>query len=385
MDILHTVEFYHPSRGGAQEVVRQLSERLVKRGHRVTVATTRLPDRQAAEWNGVRIEEFGIRGNAVTGIAGEAERYQGFLRRARFDVMLTYAAQQWASDLAFPLLREISAVKVFVPCGYSALHAPAYREYFSRLPAILREYDQIVYLSARYRDAEFGRQHGLTRWTVIPNAAAEEEFLAPPTDVRHRYGIGSRFVLLCVANHYPDKGHDAVIQAFRRARIRDALLLIVGERPPSSPGCLRRCRWTARCHNLFASRTKRVRLLTGLPRPDVVSAFQEADLFVFGSRVECSPLVIFEAMAGQAPFVSTDCGNVRELADQTGAGVAVAGVAEMANAIEALWADPARRREMGRRGAEAWRARYTWEHVADQYERLYRRLLAARPPGSAHR
>jgi|GEM_PF-5705905 len=27
MKILHTVEFYEPSKGGAQEVVRQLSER----------------------------------------------------------------------------------------------------------------------------------------------------------------------------------------------------------------------------------------------------------------------------------------------------------------------------------------------------------------------
>ena len=33
MKILHTVEFYHPSIGGMQEVVKQLSERLVLLGH----------------------------------------------------------------------------------------------------------------------------------------------------------------------------------------------------------------------------------------------------------------------------------------------------------------------------------------------------------------
>lgn len=36
MKILHTVEFYEPSVGGAQEVIKQISLQLVKRGHEVT-------------------------------------------------------------------------------------------------------------------------------------------------------------------------------------------------------------------------------------------------------------------------------------------------------------------------------------------------------------
>ncbi|MFH1005826.1 MAG: hypothetical protein V1781_10125 [Bacteroidota bacterium] len=39
MKILHTVESYYPSVGGMQEVVKQISEQLVKMGHSVTVAT----------------------------------------------------------------------------------------------------------------------------------------------------------------------------------------------------------------------------------------------------------------------------------------------------------------------------------------------------------
>jgi glycogen synthase len=40
MKILHTVEFYSPSTGGAQEVVKQLSERMAEKGHVVTVILT---------------------------------------------------------------------------------------------------------------------------------------------------------------------------------------------------------------------------------------------------------------------------------------------------------------------------------------------------------
>jgi len=49
MNILHCVESYYPSVGGMQEVVKQLSERLVKLGHAVKVATRNNPDRNFTE------------------------------------------------------------------------------------------------------------------------------------------------------------------------------------------------------------------------------------------------------------------------------------------------------------------------------------------------
>ena len=64
-------EFYYPSVGGVQEVVRQIAERLVKRGHEVTVATTWLRQRRSREINGVNIEAFRVSGNLVNGIKGE--------------------------------------------------------------------------------------------------------------------------------------------------------------------------------------------------------------------------------------------------------------------------------------------------------------------------
>ena len=54
LKILHTVELYSPSVGGMQEVVKQISERLVKKGHDVTVATTKLSNRKSKIINGVK-------------------------------------------------------------------------------------------------------------------------------------------------------------------------------------------------------------------------------------------------------------------------------------------------------------------------------------------
>src|SRR3954451_984506 len=119
--ILHAVEFYAPSVGGAQEVVRQISERLAARGHDVTVATSAHPERSAPELNGVGIREFAASGNAVRGMAGDVEGYRRFVADGRFDVVMTYAAQQWTTDALLDGLDTIAAPVVLAPCGFSGL------------------------------------------------------------------------------------------------------------------------------------------------------------------------------------------------------------------------------------------------------------------------
>src|SRR3712207_4301212 len=108
--ILHAAEFYPPSVGGVQEVVRQLSERLVARGHEVSVATGAMRERSGRQINGVRVEEFDVRGNEVRGIEGaDVERYRRFVADGDFDVVMTYAAQQWSTDALLPVLEDIPA------------------------------------------------------------------------------------------------------------------------------------------------------------------------------------------------------------------------------------------------------------------------------------
>ena len=124
MRILHCVEFYAPSVGGAQEVVRQISERLAARGHDVTVATPALPERTTDEINGVRLAEFDAYGNAVRGMTGEIDRYRRFVRDGGFDVVMAYAAQQWTSDALLDDAGDIESRLILAPCGFSALYDP---------------------------------------------------------------------------------------------------------------------------------------------------------------------------------------------------------------------------------------------------------------------
>jgi L-malate glycosyltransferase len=421
MNILHTVEFYSPSVGGAQEVVRQLSERLAARGHHVTVATTRLPERRSREINGVRIEEFDISGNAVRGIHGEVERYQKFLLEGKFDIMMNYAAQQWTMDAAFPVLERIPYSKVMIPCGFSGLFDPYFKSYFYFLPLVMRYYDHFIFHAEEYRDIDYARQNGFTNLSIIPNGAGANEFSRAPANFRQRYGIPEDVpLLLTVGSHTGIKGHSLVMKAFQRLKIDEGVLVIIGNviswgspqelfyRPlveyikdvrfhtaakimikamlgGIAPGCLPHCRTYSRWVNLTGLGKKKV-LLLDPPRPDVVSAYHAADLFVFGSNLEYSPLVLFEATASRTPFVTLGCGNAREIAEWTGGGVVAPTFtlengnvegrpALFAQTIEQLLNDTPKRKQLAERGYAAWQERFTWESIVLQYEALYQELI----------
>jgi glycosyltransferase involved in cell wall biosynthesis len=421
MNILHTVEFYSPSVGGAQEVVRQLSERLAARGHNVTVATTRLPERRSRQINGVKIEEFDISGNAVRGMRGEVDRYQKFLLEGKFDVMMNYAAQQWTMDAAFPVLERLPYCKVMIPCGFSGLYDPYYQSYFYFLPLVMKHYDHFIFHAGEYRDIDFFRQNGFTQLSIIPNGAAEDEFNVDHINFRQKYGIPEDVpLLLTVGSHTGIKGHSLAMRAFQRLNIEKGVLVIIGNvfswgshrelfyRPLMeylkdlrfhtaakiiirallggiAPGCLPHCRMYSRWVNLTGLGKKKV-LLLDPPRGDVVAAYHAADLFVFGSNLEYSPLVLFEASASRTPYVTLECGNAKEIAEWTGGGV-VAPTFKLENGnvdgrpqifareIEGLLMDTQKRNQLAQRGYDSWRERFTWEKIVLQYEALYQELM----------
>jgi L-malate glycosyltransferase len=388
MRILHTVELYPPSVGGMQEVVKQISERLAGLGHQVTVATTRLAGRTGRESNGVEVVEFDISGNAVRGLAGETEGYQNFLVNSDFDVVTNFAAQQWATDAALPVLDRIKAKKVFVPTGFSGLYLPEYEAYFESMESWMKKYDMNVFLSDDYRDINFARRCGVANIALIPNGAGADEFLPEPgVDVRRVLGIPpDHFLILHVGSHTGTKGHAEAIEIFRRSRVRRATLLIVGN--DFGGGCVEYC---GRSNVEFNKSLKRLldgkRLIVArLSREETVAAYRAADLFLFPSNVECSPLVLFECMASKTPFLTTDVGNAAEIIRWSGAGRLLpttkdaagnsrAEVDPAAEMLAALRGRPGEREAMGAAGFEAWRARFTWELIAEKYETLYLDLV----------
>jgi len=226
-------------------------------------------------------------------------------------------------------------------------------------------------------------------YTIISNGASEEEFKIADSNFRQRYGIpGDIPLILTVGSHTGLKGHRLVIEAFRRARIGHAALIIIGN-TSASKGCLTNCKRHSWLTRVLSLGRKQV-LLFDLPRKDVIAVYHAADLFVFGSQVECSPLVLFEAMASKTPFVTVACGNAEEIVNWSKGGIVVstrqhfdgsvgADPALMAHAIEDLMKNPKERCHLAEAGYESWREQFTWEKIATKYERLYQGLVNRLP------
>jgi L-malate glycosyltransferase len=390
LKILHCVEFYNPSVGGAQEVVKQLSEQMVAMGHQVSVATTKMSQRKNRTINGVKIIELDIEGNAVRGYHGsDIDNYKKLLVKGNYDVVMSYAAQQWTTDLMFEVIGLIKAKTVLVPCGYSSIRNPAYAEYYHILPSFLRQLSATVYLSHDYRDINFAKHNDLRNIRIIPNGASKKEFLDTNKDAinqfKERYDVqDTETIILNVSNHTGSKGHQETIKSFLKAKISNATLIIVGNRS-NHGGCYSSCARTAWVSNnlrsLMIKDNKKIIMLS-TSRDKVITAMQACDIFIFLSNIECSPLVLFESVAAGKPFISNSCGNSSEIAKWTGAGLIVKSIEnklgymqtdidDAATAIQKLVSNKNMRVKLGSKGRKAWLENYSWEKIAKQYLDLY--------------
>lgn len=406
MRILLCCEFYAPSVGGVQEVIKQIAERLVLRGHEVTVATTKLPTRKFNTLNGVNIVDFKISGNLVNGIIGEVEAYRNFVLSGNFDAIMVKAAQQWTFDALWEILPQIKMRKVFIPCGFSGLYEPEYTDYFNKLPAILSQFDHLIFYASDYRDINFAREHGLDGLSVIPNGVSEKEFLVEPDpDFRARHGIDpDDFLMLTVGSFTGMKGQFEVTSAFAKMKNdKSATLIINGNRIPRitkpalksiakkhARGMLQMLglkekpnTWMDLAESVNKEKENKRVIITDLPRSELVQAFMAADLFVFASNIEYSPLVLFEAAAAGTPFLSGPVGNAEEIASWTGAGVICPAQRDergytrvdptvLAEYMSELASDKSHLSQLGAAGRKSWLERFTWDKIVIEYEKVLR-------------
>ena len=63
--------------------------------------------------------------------------------------------------------------------------------------------------------------------------------------------------------------------------------------------------------------------IVNFPRNRLIDLYKSSDIFIFASKIEYSPLVIFEAMASANALISHDVGNVKEIINKTNSGLIV--------------------------------------------------------------
>jgi glycosyltransferase involved in cell wall biosynthesis len=372
MKVILTVERYAPAIGGAERVVERIAEGLVARGHAAAVVTS--GERSSEMRHGVQVERFPVRGNAHRRIRGDVRAPLELIRDTAADVVLNYAAQTWTTDSCMELLdRPGHAALVLAPCGFSALHRPRWRRYFEELRHRLPQYDALIFHSSRYRDWDFAVSAGAERRHVIRNGAD------PPASgggLRTRLAPGEG-LMVTVGSHVRSKGHRDFARAHRAVRRDQRVRGVIVAPPRRGLDGIRGCQ--GYCSAMSAVPGNGLDLLDGRSRATVEDAIASADVLLLPSRVECSPLVIIEAMAAGVPWVSYDVGNIHELAG----GLVVDGVRELAGASAEVLRG--HHPQLGAEGTEAWSRDHRWEKIVANYERVLSSAVERRSRAEAAR
>ncbi|MQA26534.1 MAG: glycosyltransferase [Micromonosporaceae bacterium] len=245
------------------------------------------------------------------------------------------------------------------------------------LRRIARHADVMTYLGEYTRTRLARAVDGLTELRRLAPGVDVERF-APSADgaaVRRRHGLAGRPVVVCVSRLVPRKGQDVLIRALPaiRRRVPEAALLLVGGGP-----------YAKRLRRLAAEKgvAEHVVLTGSVPSAELPAHFAAGDVFAMPCRtrnggldVEGLGIVFLEASAVGLPVVAGDSGGAPDavLDGETGALVDGRDVAQVADRVAELLADPALAARMGKAGRAWAEARWGWRTQADRL----RALLAA--------
>ena len=228
------------------------------------------------------------------------------------------------------------------------------------------------------------------RVTVVHNGIDTAEYAPDPgTDVLERLGVDPhRPVVAFVGRITRQKGLPHLLRAARSLDPDVQLVLLAGA--PDTPEI--GAEVAELVDRLRAERGGVVWEDRMLPKPDVIQVLSHATVFVCPSVYEPMGIVNLEAMACEAAVVASAVGGIPEVvadgetgtlvpfeqvADGSGAPVDPEGLAaDLASAIGALVADPARAEAMGRAGRARAVDAFSWEAIAARTTAVYRSVLA---------
>jgi glycosyltransferase involved in cell wall biosynthesis len=423
MKALHVIQRYWPASGGAERYMSEISSRLVRDGHQVTVLTTdageleyfwnrtKRPYREpSAIHQGVAIDRCPIRHLPVATISYPAvrrimsllsglpvdltpvlrrlssvapwvaalERELGAMPADRFDLVLGMTI--CFESLLWPALayaRRAGVPFVIIPLVHlGEAEGSAFGRFYTMRHQLelIRQADAVVTLTGI--EADYLARQGVSPARIVTTGAG-----ADPAEVqggdgarfRQVYGIEEPIVAALGTASY-DKGTVHTVEAMRRlwAAGGDARLVIAGttldqfERYLATLEPLER----ARCHVLgpIDQEVKR----------DLLAASR---LFVMPSRSESFGIVYLEAWLAGLPVIGAAAGAVVDVIDdgEDGFLVPFGDIRSLAERIALLLDNPQLAHRLGQAGRRKAVEQFSWDHVYHRFSQVYEMPSVALP------
>src|SRR5690349_4929569 len=354
MRILHLAKYYWPRSGGMERVVQGLAEGAAQLGHQGEVV--------AVEGRG-RAGGTGRQRSSVTrafsfAALGSQEIAPGYIAAAwkRADIIHVHHPHPLADVACLLRARRTPVVVTQHADSGRGIYRPATRLVLLRAAAVVVPSRAHLAVSSELSGREskvecipFGTDQ--TRRDVVP----------PPPP-----GGAPRAIFIGRLAAY--KGLDILLRALER--VPELRLDVVGAGPEGP-----RLRTLAQALAV----QDRVRWYGEYPDEDLPRRMADADFLVLPSVTveEMFGLVVLEALAGGRPVITTalpSAGREGNVPGVTGLEVPLRDVPALAQALEALCRDSARRRVMGEAGRRRVTERFTRSVMAERHIELYQRL-----------
>lgn len=367
---------YYPRFGGVTEHVHHTAVELRRRGHEVTVITSRFRG-DVPEGHGIRVERIGynvlipFNKAFVDFTVGLTLRQQlrELFARADFDVVHTHCPISPSLPIIAVQTATTPQVGTFHSTGGMGVLGDAFKGLLTR---VVERLDARIAVSRTAADTAQSGFPGAYR--IIPNGVDIERFhpgLAPFDEARSSDTVN----LLFVGRLDPRKGVHFLIQAMpqivRRTNGR-VRLLVIGD-------SYLRARIVA---SVPAEVRDHVRFLGHVPREDLPRWYRTGDVFVSpASGNESFGIVLLEAMASGCPVIASDIPGYRSVVQPEVNGVVFppGDVDALADAVVRVAEDRALRQDLAARG-RVRALEFAWPRVTEQIEAVYRDVLARKSP-----
>ena len=380
--------------GGIARVVHDLSKRLIKDGHEVTVVTYRdnadVPEYENDKGvNVYRVDNYMIHPNnfidwimqlnfnMLSKATEIINKEGGFDVIHAHDWLVTYAAKSLKNAYDIPIVATIHATEAGRNSG---IHDETQR-YINDTEWLLTYEATEVIVNSNYMKNEIQRLFGLPfdKINVIPNGINLSNFtgIERDYDFRRQYAMDNEKIILYVGRLVYEKGVQHLIAAMPKilSNYNDAKLIIAGR-----GGMMDELR--AEASNLGLN--DKIYFTGYLNSKQVQKMYKCADVAVFPSTYEPFGIVALEAMLAGVPTVVSDVGGLDEIVTHGVDGMkSYAGNANsIADSVTALLYDHQLATNVSKKAKQKVKDQFNWEKIAQDthftYEKAICQTLAER-------
>lgn len=274
------------------------------------------------------------------------------------------------ANLLGRICRAFAPVPVVVSTAHNMNEGGRWREWAYRATDSLADLTTNVSEAAAARYIRIGAVPA-RKLKMVPNGVQLEDFrpnAGSRATLRAEIGMGHQFVWLAVGRLDTPKDYPNLLTAMARLRKEHHVLLIAGDGPLRQP--IERLA-------VELGISEKVRFLS--IRKDIPQLMAAADAYVMSSAWEGLPMVLLEAAASALPIVTTAVGGNNEIVhDEVNGFLVPASNSEaLAGAMQRMEHLPSESRlSMGLAGRDHVAKHYSLSAVVDQWEEIYRSLLA---------